>query len=92
MRRGRRQYEPNYGAVSVYVEGTAPAGGGVRRRRRRATEREEAGNRRIELSVNDSFSFSDQNRKLRGTCFFSDGGKVEPIGIQCHRKHVGRVS
>ena len=52
---GRRHHEPRYGAVSVCVETTAPAGGWIRRRRRRATGRRWAGKRRIELSLNENF-------------------------------------
>ena len=29
VRGGRRHHEPRYGAVSVWVEGTAPAGGWI---------------------------------------------------------------
>ena len=47
VRGGRRHQEPHYGAVSVCVEGTAPAGGKIRRRRRRAAGRRPAGKRRI---------------------------------------------
>ena len=43
--------------------------------------------RRIELSLNENFSFPDQHRKLRGAfCFFRDGGEGEPIGIECQRE------
>ena len=63
---GRRHHEPCYGAVSVCVEGTAPAGGRIRRPRRGATGRRRAGKRRIEHSLNKNFCFSDQQRKLRG--------------------------
>ena len=91
MRGGRRHHEPRYGAVSVCVEGTAPAGGWIRRRRRRATGRRRAGRRRIELSLNENFCFSDQHRKLRGAfCFFWDEGEREPIGIECQREQVRR--
>ena len=91
MRGGRRHHEPRYGAVSVCVEGTAPAGGWIRRRRRRATGRRRAGKRRIELSLNENFLFSDQHRKLRGAFFFGgDGGEGEPIGIECQREQVRR--
>ena len=55
VRGGRRHHEPRYGAVSVCVDGTAPAGGWIRRRRRRATGRQRAGKRRIELSLNKNF-------------------------------------
>ena len=57
MRGGRRHHEPRYGAVSVCVEGTAPAAGWIRRIRRRATGRRRTGKRRIELSLNDNFVF-----------------------------------
>ena len=76
--RARRQAPPRrrYGAVSVCVEGAAPAGGCIRRRRRRATGRRRAGKRRIELSLNENFGFSDQHRKLRGAfCFLGTGEK-----------------
>ena len=76
MRGGRRHHEPHYGAVSVCVEGTAPAGGWIRRRRRRATERQLAVKRRVELSLNKIFCFPDQHRKLRGAfCFLGRGRK-----------------
>ena len=75
-RGGRRHNEPRYGAVSVCVEGSAPAGGWIRRRKRMATGRRRAGKRQIELSLNESFCFSDQHRKLRGAlCFFRTGEK-----------------
>ena len=91
MRGGRRHLEPHYGSVSVCVEGTVPAGGWIRRRRRRATGRRRAGKRRIELSLNENFCFSDQHRKLLGAfCFFSDGGEGEPAGIECEREQVRR--
>ena len=90
MRGGRRHHEPQYGEVSVCVEGTAPAGGWIRRRRRRATGRRRAGKRRVELSLNDNFCFSDQHRKLRGTFSFWDGGEGEPTGIECQREQVRR--
>ena len=57
MRGGRHHHEPHYGAVSVCVEGTAPARGWIRRRRRRAAGRRRARKRRIELSLNDNFVF-----------------------------------
>ena len=81
-------YEPHYGAVSVCVEGTVPAGDWIRRRRRRATERRRAGKRRIELSLNENFVFQistanciyfthrlDQARLYvrGGTSFFATG-------------------
>ena len=75
VRGGRRHHEPRYGAVSVFVEGTARAGGWIRRRRRRAAGRRRAWKRRIELSLNENFCFSDQHRELHGAfCFF---GTVE---------------
>ena len=55
------------------------------------TGRRRAGKRRIELSLNENFCFSDQQRKLRGAfCFFRDGGEGEPIGIECQREQVRR--
>ena len=58
-------------------EGTAPAGGWIRRRRRRATGRRRARKRRIELSLNENFCFSDLHRKLRGAFVFWDAGERE---------------
>ena len=83
MRGGRRHHEPHYGAVSVCVEGTAPAGGWIRRRRRRATGWRRAGKRRIELSLNENFSSSNQHRKLRGAFlfFFGKGEKVNRLEL-----------
>ena len=72
--RSRRQAPPRatlrrsfglHSADSACVEGTAPAMGWIRRRRRRATDRRRAGKRRIELSLDEIFFFSDQHRKLR---------------------------
>ena len=86
VRGGRRHHEPRYIAVPVCVEGTAPAGGLIRRRRRRATGRRRAGKRRIKLSLNENFCFSDQHRMLRGAFgLFLDGGEGEPNGIECER-------
>ena len=91
MRGGRRHHEPRYGAVSVCVEGTAPARGWIRRQKRRATGGRRAGKRRIELSLNENFCSSDQHRKLRvAFCYFLDGGEGEPIGIECKREQVRR--
>ena len=59
VRGGRHHHEPRYGAVSVRVEGTAPAEGWIRRRKKRATGRRRAGKRRIELSLNKNFCLSD---------------------------------
>ena len=40
------------------------------------------GNRRIELSLNDKYWFSDQHRKLRGTfCFFGTGEKGNQLEL-----------
>ena len=70
-RGGRRHHEPRYSAVSVFVGGTAPAGGWIRRQRRRATGRRPAGKRRIELSLNEIVCLADEDRKLRGSfCVF----------------------
>ena len=89
MRGGRRHHEPHYGAVSVCVEGTAPAGGWIRRRRRRATGRRRAGKRRIELSLNENFCFSDHHRASCEEQFvFWDGEEGEPIGIERQREQV----
>ena len=91
MRGDRRHHEPRYDAVSVCVEGTAPAGGWIRRRRRRANGRRRAGKRRIELSLNENFCFLDQHRKLReASCFFLGGGEGESIGIECGQEQVRR--
>ena len=96
VRGGRRHHEPRYGAVSVCVEGTAPTGGWIRRRRRRATGRRRAGKRRIELSLNDNFCFSDQHRKLRGAFYFfwtgEKGNRLELSVNESKCEGAGRVS
>ena len=96
VRGGRRHLEPHYGSVSVCVEGTVPAGGWIRRRRRRATGRRRAGKRRIELSLNEDFCFSDQHRKLRGAlCFLGTeekGNRLELSVKESKCEGAGRVS
>ena len=87
MRGGRRHQEPHYGAVSVRVEGTRPAGGWIRRRRR-TTERRRAGKRRIELSLNESFCCQISIACCEEHFVFGDGGKEEPIGIARQREQV----
>ena len=64
VRGGKHHHKPNYGTVSVCIEGTAQSGGWIRRRKRRVTERRRAGKRRVELSLNELFCYSDQYRKL----------------------------
>ena len=67
------------------------AGGWIRRRRRRTTGRRRAAKRRIKLSLNEIFRFSDQHRKLRGALsFLLDGGEGEPTEIECEREQVRR--
>ena len=86
-------YVSSYGAVPVCVEGTAPAGGWIRRRRRRATGRRRAGKRRIELSLNENFCFSDQHRKLRGAfCLFRKGNRLELSVNESKCEGAGGVS
>ena len=76
--------------------GTAPAGGWTRRRGKRATGRRRAGERRIELSLNENFSFSDQHRKLRGAFFFfwtgEKGNRLELSVKENKCEGAGRVS
>ena len=90
MRGGRRHHEPRYGAVSVCVEGTAPAGSWIRRRSRRATGRRRAGKRRIELSLNENFVFEISTANCVEHFVFLDGGEGEPTGIECEREQVRR--
>ena len=96
VRGDRRHHEPRYGAVSVCVEGTAPAGGWIRRRRRRASGRRRAGKRRIELSLNENFCYSNQHRKLRGAFVFlgtgEKGDRLELSVDESKRERAGRVS
>ena len=75
VRGGRRHHEPRYGAVSVCVEGTTPAGGWIRRLRRRATERRRAGKRRIKLSLNEIFFFRSALQTAWSILFFFGRGR-----------------
>ena len=90
VRGGRRHHEPHYGAVSVCVEGTAPAGAWIRRRMRRATGRRRVGKRRIKLSLNEIFFFRSAQQAAWTIFFFWDGGEGEPIVIECQREQVRR--
>ena len=89
VRGGSRHHELHCGTGSVCVEGTALAGGWVSRRRRRVTGRRWAGKRRIELSLNVFFGFSEMST---ASCVeysvFWDGGEGEPIGFECQREQV----
>ena len=64
----------HYGAFSVCVEGTPPAGDWILRRRRRATERRRAGKRRIELSLErEVFFFKSAPQAARRFLFLGRG-------------------
>ena len=92
MRRGRRHHEPNYGAVSACIRGTAPAGGWIRRRRRRATGRRRAGKRRIELSLNTRiFFWQISSASCEEHLVFGDAGEEQSTEIECQREHVRRI-
>ena len=79
--RARRQGEPHYVAVSVCVEGTAPAGGWIRRQSRRTTERRRAGKRRIELYQNDNFFFISAPQAARSILFSGTGEKGNRLEV-----------
>ena len=82
VRGGRHHHEAHYGAVSVCVERTAPAGGWIRRRRRRATERRRAGKRQIELSLNGNFFFFQISiASCKEHFVLWEGGEGAPIGM-----------
>ena len=91
---GRRHHEPHYGAVSVCVEGTAPAGGWIRQRRR-ATERRRTGKRRVELSLHGFFFFRSVPQAARSILFFGTGEKGNRLELSVNESKcegAGRVS
>ena len=74
--RARRQAPPQ---VKLRHSLTAPVGGWTRRRGWRETECRRAGKRRSELTLRETFCFSDQNSKCEEPFVFGTGEKGDGL-------------